>query len=277
MQDAPGQSGRKPTPEARVGDVDLVARVVNRDRQLAARFEHPRQTREGASGIGRVVQDAEAHHQVEHVVRERRREQVRLDKMNACQVAGVGLRGIHRKAVVKADVLATVAVNDFGEPPGAAPGVQHQLALELFDRKVEAGLQAVARVSAAGGAVELRFAELVPLIRKAAGIRVAGDEARDAAHDRERVRLLTREAARRDHVEIRAWIETGVADRTAQPREEAALHRGAPGTARIATSIGERKNGMQMLRRCPFALLVGLALTMTTWGAAMAADDDWPT
>ena len=34
---------------------------------------------------------------------------------------------------------------------------------------------------------------------------------------------------------------------------------------------------MQMLRRCPFALLVGLALTMTTWGAAMAADDDWPT
>ena len=34
---------------------------------------------------------------------------------------------------------------------------------------------------------------------------------------------------------------------------------------------------MQVLRRCPFALLVGLALTMTTWGAAMAANDDWPT
>src|SRR5579859_3883850 len=92
------------------------------------------------------------------------------------------LGGVHGEAVVDADIFAVVLLHDLSEAAHAAARVQDALAAQIAQREVEAGLQAVARVVAAGETIELGVPKALPLVAEAAGVRVLLHEPRHAAH-----------------------------------------------------------------------------------------------
>jgi hypothetical protein len=174
--------------------------------------------------VRRMVQHAQAHDQVESVVGKRQVEDVGLHEVNAGQVSDVGLRRVDGIAVVEANIGAAVARDNFGKPAHPAACIENEFAAQLFQRKVEAGLQPVARVGAAGVAVKLGRGEALPFIAETARVGVLLDQAWHTAHDGKRVAMLAGQSAGVDVRRIGIRLQARLTYRAAQPFQEFSLH-----------------------------------------------------
>jgi hypothetical protein len=132
-----------------------------------------------------VLEHAVAEHAVEGARGERKVEEVRLDEVQPLALAEVRAHGVDGRGGVDGPDLRAGLEQDFREAAGAAPELEHPLAVESL-RPAGPPEQPVVRDRLARDRVELDAPVAVPLLAEALGVAVIRNEPRNPVASVER-------------------------------------------------------------------------------------------